>query len=48
MMAKLEIGGLSSKGLLSLTGLVANEFDQQTVLLKDFNENKFYLVRGTE
>lgn len=42
----IEIGGLSSKGLLDLAERIANEFEQQTVLVKDFNANKFYLADG--
>ena len=42
----IEIGGLSSRGLLDLAERIANEFGQQTVLVKDFNSNKFYLVEG--
>lgn len=44
----IEIGGLSSKGLLNLAERIANEFEQQTVLVKDFNNNKFYLADGNE
>ena len=44
----IEIGGLSSKGLLDLAERIANEFEQQTVLVKDFNQNKFYLADGVK
>lgn len=43
----IEVGGLSSKGLLNLAERIANEFEQQTVLVKDFNNMKFYLADGT-
>lgn len=44
----IEVGGLSSNGLLRLAERIANEFDQQTVLVKDFNNGKFYLADGSE
>ena len=44
----IEVGGISSKGLLNFAELVANEFIQQTVLVKDFNNMKFYLADGID
>lgn len=49
----LEINGLSSKGLLRLAEYISKDFLQETVLVKDLNQNKIYLVnsnpfQGTE
>ena len=41
-----EVNGLSSRGLLKLAEFIANEFRQETVLVKDFNANKIFLVDG--
>lgn len=43
-----EINGLSSKGLLELAEKLCVEFQQETVLVKDFNTNKIYLVDADE
>ena len=40
----LEINGLSSKGLMRLAEYISKEFLQETVLVKDLNVNKIYLV----
>lgn len=40
----LEINGLSSKGLMRLAGYITKEFLQDTVLVKDLNVSKIYLV----
>lgn len=42
----IEVNGLSTKGLLWLAELIARMFHQETVLVKDFNANKFYLANG--
>lgn len=39
-----EINGISSMNLLSFAELLANEFMQETVLVKDLNMNKIYLA----
>lgn len=39
-----EINGLSSRGLLNVAELIAKEFMQETVLVKDLNTNKIYLA----
>lgn len=39
-----EINGLSSKALLRVAELVAQEFNQETVLVKDLNKNKIYMA----
>ena len=40
----IKINGVPSKGLLLLSIEIANEFKQETALIKDVNENKFYLA----
>lgn len=40
----IEINGISSKGLIYLAELIAREFKQETVLVKDLNSNKIFLV----
>lgn len=42
----IEINGLSSNGLLRLAEMIARIFHQETVLVKDFNNMKFYLANG--
>lgn len=42
----IEVNGLSSQGLLRLAEMVARMFHQETVLVKDFNNMKFFLVNG--
>ena len=37
-----EINGISSRNLLSFAELLAKEFMQETVLIKDLNLNKIY------
>lgn len=37
-----EINGLSSKSLLTVAEMIAQEFMQRTVLVKDLNKNKIY------
>ena len=39
-----EVNGLSSKSLFELAELLCKEFSQKTVLVKNFNTNKMYLV----
>lgn len=39
-----EINGISSRYLLSFAELLAKEFMQETVLVKDLNLNKIYLA----
>ena len=39
-----EINGVPSEVLLILGTEIANEFKQETVLIKDLNKNKFYLA----
>lgn len=41
-----EINGLSSKGLLYLGEMIARAFHQESVLIKDLNQNKIYLANG--
>lgn len=36
----IEINGLSSESLLKITEMIAQEFMQETVLVKDLNKNK--------
>ena len=43
----IEIGGLSTKGLLRLAEMIAKVFHQETVLVKDMNNFKFYLANST-
>jgi len=38
-----EVYGISSKALLNLSEIIAQDFMQQTVLIKDFNNGKIYL-----
>lgn len=40
----LEINGISSEGLIYLAEEIAMEFEQVTVLVKDLNQNKIFLV----
>ena len=40
----IEINGISTKGLMFLAEEIAKEFDQETVLVKDLNVNKIYLM----
>lgn len=40
----IEINGLSSESLLKLAEMIAQEFMQETVLVKDLNKNKIYLA----
>lgn len=42
----IEVNGLSSEGILRLAEMIARVFKQETVLVKDFNANKFYLANG--
>ena len=42
----IEVNGLSSQGLLRLAEMIARVFHQETVLVKDFNNMKFFLVNG--
>ena len=42
----IEVNGISSEALLRLAEMVARVFGQETVLVKDFNSNKFYLANG--
>ena len=42
----IEFGGLSSKALMSVSEMLADEFNQETVLLKDLNKNKVFLVNS--
>lgn len=39
-----EINGLSSESLLSIAEMIAKEFMQETVLVKDLNKNKIYIA----
>ena len=39
-----EVNGLSFKSLFELVELLCKEFSQKTVLVKNFNTNKMYLV----
>lgn len=43
-----EINGLSSKSLMKVGELLAKQFRQETVLVKDLNNNKIYLVDPIE
>lgn len=43
-----EINGLSSKSLIKVGELLAKQFRQETVLVKDLNNNKIYLVDPIE
>jgi hypothetical protein len=43
----IEVGGLSTKGLLRLGEMIAKVFHQETVLIKDMNNFKFYLANST-
>jgi hypothetical protein len=40
----IEVNGISSKGLIFLAEEIAREFKQETVLVKDLNLNKIFLV----
>ena len=40
----IEINGISSKGLIYLAEEIAREFNQETVLVNDLNQNKIFLV----
>lgn len=40
----IEINGISSKGLIYVAEEIAINFNQEAVLVKDFNKNKIYLV----
>jgi hypothetical protein len=40
----IEVNGISSKGLIYLAEEIAKDFNQETVLLKDLNVNKIFLV----
>ena len=40
----IELGGISSEGLIYFAEEIAREFVQETVLVKDFNHNKVFLV----
>ncbi len=40
----IELGGVSSEGLTYFAKEIAREFDQEVVLIKDFNKNKVFLV----
>lgn len=42
----IEVNGLSSEGLLRLAEMIARIFHQETVLVKDLNQNKIYLADG--
>jgi len=44
----IEINGISSEGLKEFAENIANEFMQETVLVKDLNLNKIYLVNGNK
>lgn len=44
----IEVNGLSSKGLIYLAEKIAQEFHQETVLVKDLNVNKIFLVDQIE
>lgn len=39
-----EINGLSSGSLLKVAEMIAQEFMQETVLVKDLNKNKIYVA----
>lgn len=42
-----EVDGLSSKSLLKLAETIADNFRQETLLVKDLNKNKIYLRQST-
>lgn len=42
----IEINGVDSKTLLGVAELICKEFRQETVLVKDLNNNKIYLANG--
>lgn len=42
----MEINGLSTKSLIKVAEAICNEFSQETVLVKDLNANKIFLVNG--
>lgn len=42
----IEINGISSEGLIYLAEELVNEFLQETVLVKDMNKNKIFLVNN--
>ena len=42
----IEVNGISSEGLIYLGEEIATKFHQETILVKDFNSNKIYLVNG--
>lgn len=44
----IEINGISSQGLIYLAEKIAIEFNQETVLVKDLNKNKIFLVNQLE
>lgn len=44
----IEINGISTKGLIYVAEEIAREFNQETVLVKDFNKNKNFLVNQLE
>lgn len=44
----IEIDGLSTKGILRLAEMIAKEFQQESVLVKDLNENKIYYADTSE
>lgn len=41
-----EVNGVSSEALIYLAELIATEFQQETVLVKDLNKNKIYLANS--
>ena len=40
----IEVNGISSEGLIFLAEEICKEFQQETVLVKDLNLNKIFLV----
>jgi len=42
----LELGGISTEGLFMIAELIADEFNQETVLVKNLNVDKVYLVNS--
>lgn len=42
----IELGGISFEGLIYFAEEIARDFLQETVLVKDFNHNKIFLVNG--
>lgn len=44
----IEFGGLTSKGLIDVAEMIVDEFNQETVLLKDLNKNKIFLVNSSK